>query len=143
MIEDKVVLSIRKFRIFNFLYFITRWLFFMTNNDDRRKHTRINIEVEYCFLLNGSEHRGLTSNISLSGAFLSRPEPELSPDQISELGILSFNLNETNLVFKSEIVYVAAQDNDMLPVGAGVAFCDTDETTGQSILMLANLLLNY
>ncbi|MCF7986167.1 MAG: PilZ domain-containing protein [Methylovulum sp.] len=115
----------------------------MTNNDDRRKHARNNIEVEYRFLLDGAEYHGLTSNISLSGAFLSRPEPELSPSCVSEFGILSFTLNETELVLKSEIVYVAAHDNEMLPVGAGVAFCDTDEETGQSILMLANLLLDY
>jgi len=104
---------------------------------NRRKHTRVAIELDYHFFLEGKEYTGKTGNISLSGAFLSRPEPELIPSCISQSGVLKLKLNDELLSFKCEIVYVAMHDNEMLPVGTGVVFCDTDDETSTSILALA------
>ncbi|TAL49819.1 MAG: PilZ domain-containing protein [Methylovulum sp.] len=104
---------------------------------DRRKHTRVAIETEYHLFLNDGEYSGTTGNISLSGAFLSKPEPELMPSCVSQSGLLKITLNGEPLSFKCEIVYVATHDNDILPAGAGVVFCDTDDETVTSQLNLA------
>jgi len=104
---------------------------------NRRKHTRVALEVEYHFFLDGEEYIGKTGNISLSGAFLSSPEPELMPSCISQSGELKIQLNDELLSFKCEIVYIATQDNEDLPPGAGVVFLGADEETGLSILNLA------
>lgn len=107
------------------------------SQSNRRKHTRVSIEVEYHFYLDGEEYTGKTGNISLSGAFLSSPEPELMPSCVSQSGDLKIKLNDELLSFKCEIVYVATHDNETFPPGAGVVFCDTDNETSMSILNLA------
>jgi hypothetical protein len=109
---------------------------------NRRKHTRIAFELEYHLLLNGNEYIGKTGNISLNGAFLFSPEPELMPSCTSQSGDLKIQINDALLSFKCEIVYVAAYDNEDLPPGAGVVFLDTDDETGKSILNLAMVLNN-
>ncbi|MDO9104555.1 MAG: PilZ domain-containing protein [Methylovulum sp.] len=104
---------------------------------NRRKHERAPIEVEYHFLIDSVEYTGKTANISLNGAFLLRPEPELPPACTSQSGLLNIKVRDESLSFKSEVVYVATADNETFPAGAGVAFCETDEATGMAILSLA------
>lgn len=108
----------------------------ITSQADRRKHPRITIELEYHLFLGDKEYSGKTANISLSGAFLSRPEPELIPSCISQSADLKIKFNDELLSFKCEIIYVATQGDKFFPIGAGVVFCDTDDETSRSILNL-------
>ncbi|MDP2902875.1 MAG: PilZ domain-containing protein [Methylovulum sp.] len=104
---------------------------------NRRKHKRVTIEVDYHFFLDGVEYIGKTRNISLSGAFLSKPEPALMPSCISKSGDLKIKINGELLSFKCEVVYAATHDNELFPAGAGVVFFDNDDETGMSLLNLA------
>jgi len=112
----------------------------MTNTQsDRRRHTRIPIECEYHLFLKDKEYSGKTANISLSGAYLSKSEPDLMLSCISEVGDLKINLNNQVLPFKCEIVHVTIDEDGAFPIGAGVVFSENDDETGRSILQLARI----
>jgi len=107
---------------------------------ERRKHRRVPTDLNFSFFIDGQEHIGKVGNVSLSGAFLSDPEPEFIPSLISHLGDLKIQLNDELLLLKSEVVYAVGHDNAFFPVGAGVVFSKTDEMTQLCIMKLAAIL---
>jgi hypothetical protein len=107
---------------------------------DRRKHTRVPTNLDFSLLLNDLEFKGTVGNISLSGAFLSEPEPEIFPSLIAQPGYLTIVLNSELLRFKCEVVYAVGHENTYFPVGAGVIFSETDEETQVSIIKVATAL---
>ncbi|MDD2723054.1 MAG: PilZ domain-containing protein [Methylovulum sp.] len=108
---------------------------------EKRKHPRVPTDLDFSFFLDGQQYTGKVGNISLSGAFLSAPEPELIPSYIAKSGDLTIQLNDELLVLKSEVVYAVGHDNAFFPVGAGLIFSKTDEETRLSIMKLATLEL--
>ena len=108
---------------------------------DRRRHPRVYLELDYRFFSSDGEHLGKTNNISLSGAFLHAPEPDLAMSAVSQIGKLEIKLKDDHwLSFKCEVVYIAGNNDQGLPIGAGVAFCDTDDETGRSLMELADAI---
>lgn len=108
--------------------------------DDRRKHTRVPTDLDFSLLLNGTEFKGKIGNISLSGAFLLEPEPEIFPSLITQQGYLTITLGSEPLRFQCEVVYAAGHENTYFPVGAGVIFSEIDEETQLSIIKVATAL---
>jgi hypothetical protein len=107
---------------------------------DQRKHPRVELEVDFYFVLDGEKYTGKTGNISLSGAFLFNPEPEIPPSATSKEGDLQIEINGEMLPFKCTVVYVIARDNEIFPVGLGAFFAEDDEQTQQSIAKLTVVL---
>ena len=105
--------------------------------NNRRKHRRVPTDLNFSFIVDGQEHTGQIGNISLSGAFLSDPEPELSLSCLSKPGELRVPLNGDILSLKCEVVYAVGRDNEFFPVGAGVVFSNNDDTTLISVMKLA------
>lgn len=103
---------------------------------NRRRHERITIELEYHLLLNGREYSGKTANISISGAYLSSPEPKLALSSLSQIGNLKIKLNDELLSLKCEIVHLTTKKDEAFPIGAGVCFVDNDDETRLAILKL-------
>ncbi|WP_157844876.1 PilZ domain-containing protein [Methylocucumis oryzae] len=106
---------------------------------ERRQHIRAYIETNYILVLDNQEFAGITGNISLSGAFLCNPHPELSVTHINEQGRLALYINNDWLQFRCEIVYICQSEDDTFPIGAGVVFQDEDAATSQAMLKLAEL----
>jgi hypothetical protein len=110
----------------------------MTNlPQNRRRHARISIDADYQLNLDGNKYTGKIHNISLSGAFLIMPEPQLTPSDTDRIGDLGVTLNNEHIQFKCEIVYVETSVNSVFPAGVGVAFCNQDIETAASIWNLA------
>ncbi len=106
---------------------------------ERRQSIRSHIETNYILILDNHEFAGITGNISLSGAFLCNPHPELPITNINQQGQLALYINNEWLHFLCEIVYICQTDDDAFPIGAGVVFQDEDSATSQAMLKLAEL----
>lgn len=104
---------------------------------DKRRHTRLPSDLRYFFFIDGKKYAGKVSNISLSGAFLSEADPEISPEHNSHSGILKIYLEDELLLLKCQVVYAATRDNEYFLPGAGVAFDDGDHETNKSITRIA------
>jgi hypothetical protein len=72
----------------------------ITPQQNRRRHTRVPANLNYIFFLENQEYIGRIENISLSGAFLGNPEPEMDHSHISQTGLLTILLNEVRLTLK-------------------------------------------
>lgn len=104
---------------------------------NRRRHARISINADYQLVLDGVEYNGKVDNISLSGAFLIMPDPGLTPSSVHRVGDLKIKLNDNDILFKCEIVYVETSTDSVFPAGVGVTFCDNDKDTATAIWNLA------
>lgn len=108
--------------------------------ENRRKHRRVPTDLNYTFIIDGQKYIGKVGNVSLSGAFLSDPEPELNLSDLTKSGELIVFLNNELLTLKCELVYAVGHDNEFFPVGAGVVFSNNDDATLVSIMKLATAL---
>ncbi|MDD5273460.1 MAG: PilZ domain-containing protein, partial [Methylovulum sp.] len=100
-------------------------------------------DIGFSFSINGQsgqEYTGIINNISLSGAFLSKLQPLLTPEHISQTGLLKIGFDDEELPLACEIVYISPPDNQFFPVGAGVVFSDTDTKIQAAVTKLAAAL---
>ncbi len=107
-----------------------------TSAKNRRRHARIPINADYQLTLDGKGYAGKVSNISLSGAFLIMPEPNLTATDTNKIAGLNIKINDETVDLKCEIVYVEAAGQSVFPAGIGVAFCH-DERTATTLWDLA------
>ncbi|MBT9097880.1 PilZ domain-containing protein [Methylovulum psychrotolerans] len=103
--------------------------------ENKRRHVRVPTNLAYRFVVENQEYVGQVGNISLSGAFLSAPNPPLNPSHLCQSGILQICLHHEALTLKCDIIYAATIEGTF-PVGVGVCFSETDAPTQQSIKAL-------
>lgn len=107
-----------------------------SSGKEKRRHSRLPIDLQYLLIINDREYRGHINNISLIGAYLATVEPELSESCVGLQGMLNIHAESGWVTLKCEIVYIGSNDK-FFPSGAGIAFCQSDDDTASAVWNLA------
>ena len=107
-----------------------------SSGKEKRRHSRLPIDLQYRLEIDNREYSGHISNISLSGAYLATIKPTLPTSTVSRQGNLHINTERGWVAVKCEVVYVGSK-NEFFPHGAGVTFCAGDEDTATAVWNVA------
>jgi hypothetical protein len=91
------------------------------------------VEAHYRLLLDGIQYVGKIGDISLSGAFLAFPEPELASPCVSKRGDLEIFIGNESVSLQCEVVYAGMRNNQIFPIGAGVVFIGDDNRNAAAV----------
>lgn len=111
----------------------------MDSKQDKRQSIRFPISLPYRLILNGVEHSGRISNLSLGGVYLDSIEPRLDSSSISHQGELKIQQAEKWVTLKCEVVYLG-ESRALFPQGVGIAFVMQDD---KITLELWNLAIQH
>lgn len=100
---------------------------------EKRKHSRLPIDVQFRLIMDNHEYSGKLSNISLSGAYLATIEPKLATSSITQQGSLHIGTGNGWVEVACEIVYLESE-SEIFPHGVGVTFCQGNEEAISKIL---------
>lgn len=105
---------------------------------ERRQHSRFPIAIQYRLVIAGTEHTGVTGNLSLSGAYLASVDPPFTSAHAGQSGTLAFDTTSEVISIDCRVVYVGSKsENDPFPGGAGIIFTDPSEAAITAIWNLS------
>ena len=109
--------------------------------DDKRGGERKPIKVEYELVIGGQHIAGSTITISQGGAFLADVTPDLSPDNVSELGQLTLQFPAASITLNCLIIYAhLGKQPEPFASGMGIEFNENSAEKIAELMRLADLM---
>lgn len=92
----------------------------MQKPEEKRKHARVAVFLEYGLELDNTHYTGFTGNISMGGVYLRSTIPPMSRDKLTHTGRITLNLDGESITLACQIVFIGGDIPKL--EGIGVAF---------------------
>jgi len=94
----------------------------VVNIHEKRAYKRFMLELGCSLHIHGTEHVGITGNISRAGAYLKSLNPPLPEEMVGESGELSLELDDGQITTQCKIVFIGNEETTPTLDGVGVMF---------------------